>query len=290
MIFPQRKKGKTLKSEILAWKIRRHAVEITHRTGASHIGSVLSCADILAVLYTQILHFRPEDPQWPDRDRFLLSKGHAALGLYSALAEMGFFPAAELETFYGNGSLLQGHVSHRVPGVEFSTGSLGHGLGAAVGMALGAKMDGKFWRTYAVLGDGECNEGSLWEAVQAAAFFHLDNLTVIVDHNHLQSLDSCENTMLTGTLAEKWSAFGWDVTEVDGHDHEALRRVLYAPCAGIPRAVIAHTVKGKGIPFMENEVLWHYRYPHGGKEYREALGALAAIRPENARDPYREAL
>ena len=199
-----------MNSEILAWRIRRHGVEITHRTGASHIGAILSVADILAVLYAGILDLRPDDPHWENRDRFVLSKGHSALALYSALAERGFFPVEKLKEFYQNGSLLQGHASHHVPGVEFSTGSLGHGLGAAVGMALSARLDGASWRIFSVLGDGECNEGSVWEAAQTAAFFGLENLTVIVDHNHMQSLDFCEKTMLTGTLAEKWRAFGWD--------------------------------------------------------------------------------
>lgn len=270
----------------LAWRIRRHGVEMTHRTGASHIGTVLSVADIIAVLYVDVLRCRPEMPRWEERDRFVLSKGHAAIALYGALAETGFFPAEELCGFYQDGSSLIGHVSHHVPGVEFSTGSLGHGLPAAVGMALAAKQDGKKWRTYAVLGDGECNEGSVWEGAQTAAFFGLDNLTVIVDHNRLQSLDFCENTMLTGTLAEKWRAFGWHVTQVDGHDHDALRTALAERISGKPTAIIAHTVKGKGVPFMENDVLWHYRFPHEGWEYDGAVQALHKIRPEGAEDPY----
>lgn len=273
-------------SSVLAWQIRRHGVEIAHRSQASHIGAVLSVADILAVLYGDILRFRPEMPDWEDRDRFILSKGHAALGLYAALAEAGFFPASELLTFYRNGSALLGHVSCHVPGVEFSTGSLGHGLGAAVGMALAAKLDKKAWRCFAVLGDGECNEGSVWEAVQTAAYYGLDNLTAVVDHNHMQSLDTCERTMLTGTLAEKWRAFGWDTVEVDGHDHAALRAALRGACPGKPRAVIAHTVKGKGVPFMENDVLWHYRFPHEGWEYDGAVAALHGCKPEAAVDLY----
>lgn len=275
-----------MKSEILAWMIRRHGVEITHRTQASHIGSVLSVADILGVLYGDILNFRPRMPHWEDRDRFVLSKGHAALGLYGALAESDFFPASELLTFYQNGSVLLGHASHAVPGVEFSTGSLGHGLGAAVGMALTAKLDAKPWRTFVVLGDGECNEGSVWEAAQTAAFYGLEGLTAVVDHNHMQSLDTCEKTMLTGTLAETWRAFGWDTVEVDGHDHAVLRSALAKPHPGKPRVVIAHTVKGRGVPFMENDVLWHYRFPHEGWEYDGAVAALHAHKPEGAVDPY----
>ena len=263
-----------MNSKVLAWKIRRHAVELTHRTQASHIGAVLSCADILAVLYADILQLRPDEPEWEGRDRFVLSKGHACLGLYSALAERGFFSREVLETFYRDGSSLLGHASHHVPGVEFSSGSLGHGLGAAVGMALGAKTDGKPWQVYTLLGDGECNEGSVWEAVQAAAFLGLDQLTAIVDHNHLQSLGRCEHTLLTGTLAEKWAAFGWQVMEADGHDHAALRAALKKKTPGRPTVIIAHTVKGKGVPFMEHQVLWHYRYPHEGREYAQALEAV----------------
>ena len=275
-----------MESAALAWRIRRHSIELTHRAEASHIGSVLSVADILAVLYADILRFRPDQPQWPGRDRLILSKGHAALALYAALAEVGFFPTEALRSFYQNGSLLLGHASHHVPGVEFSTGSLGHGLGAAAGMALGAKLDGAENRIFAIVGDGECNEGSVWEAAQSAAFFRLDNLTVIVDHNHLQSLDTCENTMLTGTLAEKWRAFGWSVAELDGHDHDALRTALARSHPGRPLAIIAHTVKGKGVPFMENDVLWHYRFPHAGWEYDAAVAALHAVKPAGAADDY----
>lgn len=273
-------------SEELAWKIRRHGVEMCHRSGASHIGSVLSVTDILAVLYADFLHIRPEVPDWEGRDRLLLSKGHAAGALYACLAEVGFFPVEELMEFYQNGSRLMGHVSHHVPGVEFSTGSLGHGICAAVGMAIAAKQQRQASRIYAVVGDGECNEGTVWEAAQIGAFFRLDNLTVIVDHNKMQSLDTCEHTLLTGTLAEKWRAFGWDTTEVDGHDHEALRNALTRRVPGKPAVVIAHTVKGKGVPFMEHDVLWHYRFPHTGWEYDCAVAALHEIKPAGAADLY----
>ena len=270
----------------LAWKIRRHGVEMTHLSGGSHIGAVLSVADILGVLYTDILRVDPQNPDWEDRDRFVLSKGHAGAALYAALAETGFFPVEELKTHYQNGSRLSGHVSHHLPGVDLSTGSLGHGLSAAIGMAIAAKQDGKAFRTYAVLGDGECNEGSVWEAAQMASFFHLDNLVAIVDHNKMQSLDFGSKTMLTGTLAEKWKAFGWRVLEVDGHDHDAFRHAMQTTASGVPTAIIAHTVKGKGVPFMELDILWHYRFPHDGWEYDGAVQALHGEKPEGVEDPY----
>lgn len=273
-------------SEELAWKIRRHGVEMCSRSGASHIGAILSVADILAVLYADFLNVRPDMPAWPERDRFVLSKGHAAAALYACLGEMGFFPVEELMDFYQNGSGLMGHVSHHVPGVEFSTGSLGHGICAAVGMAIAAKQDKQPLRVCAVVGDGECSEGTVWEAAQLAAFFRLDNLTVIVDHNKMQSLDTCEKTLLTGTLAEKWRSFGWHTVEVDGHDHSDLRRSLNDRVPGKPSLVIAHTVKGKGVPFMENDVLWHYRFPHEGWEYDGAVQALHQIRPAGVADIY----
>lgn len=273
-------------SEELAWAIRRHGIEMTCRSGASHIGAILSVADILAVLYVHFLHVRPEMPDWPDRDRFVLSKGHAAAALYACLGEMGFFPVEELLNFYQNGSSFLGHASHHVPGVEFSTGSLGHGICAAVGMALAAKQDKRPIWVCAVVGDGECNEGTVWEAAQLGAFFHLDNLTVIVDHNKMQSLDTCEKTLLIGSLAEKWRSFGWHTVEVDGHDHNALRNALKDRIPGKPSLIIAHTVKGKGVPFMENDVLWHYRYPHEGWEYDWAVNALHQIKPAGAVDIY----
>ena len=270
----------------LAWRICRHAVEMTHRSRGSHIGSTLSVADVMAVLYADILHYRPEEPKWEGRDRIVLSKGHAGAALYIALAECGFLPLEELETFYGNGSRLSGHVSHKVPGVELSTGSLGHGLGVALGMAVAAKQDKKSHRIFAVLGDGECNEGSVWEAAQVAANFGLDNLVAIVDHNHMQSLDFCERTLNSGALAEKWKAFGWDVVELNGHDHDALRQALQVRDSAKPVAVIAHTVKGHRIPFMEQDILWHYRFPHDGWEYDLAVTALHDTKPEGVEDPY----
>lgn len=270
----------------LAWRIRRHAIEMTHISGGSHIGAVLSVADIVAVLYAGLLHYRPEDPKWIHRDRFILSKGHAGIALYAALAECGFFPAQQLLTYYQNGSILSGHVSHTVPGVELSTGSLGHGLGVAAGMAIAAKQDRKQHRVFCVLGDGECNEGSVWEAAQAAAHYGLNNLTVIVDNNNLQSLDYCCRTQFSGPLAEKWRSFGWSVSEVNGHDHRQLLSALSVQDPLCPTAVIAHTTKGYPISFMENNILWHYRYPHSGWEYDTAVSILHSHKPAGVEDPY----
>ena len=272
----------------LAWLIRRHGIEMTHLSGGSHIGAVLSVADIIAVLYADILHCDPENPKWEERDRFIMSKGHAGAAVYAALAECGFFAVAELKTHYQNGSRLSGHVSHHLPGVDFSTGSLGHGLSAAAGMALAAKQNGKHHRVFAVLGDGECDEGSVWEAALFSNQYRLENLVAIVDHNHMQSLDTCEKTLELEDFGAKWCAFGWNTIELDGHDHDALRSALadtHNP-EHKPTVVIANTIKGKGVSFMENDILWHYRFPHDGWEYDGAVTELYAVKPETIADPY----
>ena len=266
---------------VLAWLIRRHGLEMTHLSRGSHIGSVFSVAEIMAVLYTRALNVRPAEPKWPDRDRLILSKGHAGAAVYAALAERGFFPVEELKTHYANGSRLSGHVSHKgIPGVEFSTGSLGHGLGVGVGMALGSKLDGLSWRTCVVLGDGECDEGSVWEAALQAHHYELGHLVAVVDHNRMQSLDDCENTLKLEPFADKWRAFGWRVQTVDGHDTDALTAAFAEAWAedSRPAVIIAETVKGKGVSFMEHNILWHYRTPQGD-EYEAALRELEAQRP-----------
>ena len=274
-------------SKQLAWLIRRHGVEMTALSGGSHIGAILSVADIMGVLYTDILQFDKDDPEWDGRDRFILSKGHAGASVYAALAENGFFPVEELKTHYADGSRLSGHVSHHLPGVDFSTGSLGHGLSVAAGRALAAKKDGKTFRSFVVLGDGECNEGSVWEAAEFANHFKLDNLVAIVDHNHMQSLDYCNNT-LEVDMVKRWTGFDWNVIVVDGHDHDALRQALKdtSNSEHKPTVVIANTVKGKGISFMQNDVLWHYRFPHQGWEYNCAVNELHQSMPEGVVDPY----
>ena len=273
----------TADPEVLAWLIRRNGLEMARISRGSHIGSVFSVAEIIAVLYTGVLNVDPKDPRKEDRDRLILSKGHAGSAVYAALAETGFFPVEQLKTHYGNGSILSGHVSHKgVPGVEVSTGSLGHGLGIGTGMALGAKMDGKAWRTWVVLGDGECDEGSVWEAALQAAQFGLDRLCAVVDYNHMQSLFTVEKTLRLEPFEEKWKDFGWHAESVDGHDVRALRgafeRAMEQAGSGKPSVILAHTVKGKGVSFMENNILWHYRTPQG-EEYEAALKELEAQRP-----------
>jgi transketolase len=250
----------------LANRIRLHALRMTSGGGGAHIGSVFSMADIMAVLYGGVLRVDPANPSWKDRDRFILSKGHAGAGVYAALAERGFFPIEKLDSHYRDGSDLSGHVSHKgVPGVELSTGSLGHGLPVGAGMAYAGKLDDKAHRVFVLLSDGECDEGSNWEALLFAAHHRLDHLIVVVDYNKVQSLKPVPDTLGLEPFADKWRSFGWSVAEVDGHDHDELRRVLTSlPLEeGKPSCVIAHTIKGKGVSFMEHSVLWHYRIAKG---------------------------
>lgn len=259
----------------LARRIRKNALRMTSQGGSSHIGAVFSMADIVAVLYSGVMRVDPRQPRWPDRDRFILSKGHAGAGIYAALAESGFFPVEQLSTHYQDGSLLSGHVSHKgIPGVEFSTGSLGHGLPVGAGMAFGAVLDGQQHRVFVLLSDGECDEGSNWEAILFAAHHKLSNLVAIVDYNKIQSLAKVEDTIALEPFVDKWVSFGWEVREVDGHDHVRLAEVLSTPASGgKPLCVMAHTTKGKGVSFMENTVLWHYRTARGD-EYDRALAEL----------------
>lgn len=276
-------------SEQLAWKIRRHGIEMTHLSHGSHIGAILSVADIIGVLYNDIANVNPENPKMPERDRIILSKGHAGAAIYAALAEKGFFDVKELKTHYADGSRLSGHVSHKgVPGVEFSTGSLGHGLSVAAGMAYGAKKDQKDHKVFAILGDGECDEGSVWEAALMANHYNLNNLVAIIDHNKMQSLDFCENTISLAPFVDKWKAFGWNVLDIDGHDHNALKGAFSQASLSTdkPTVIIANTIKGKGISFMENNILWHYRFPHEGEEYDSAVAELKEQMPEGISDMY----
>ncbi|CEK19159.1 transketolase [Chthonomonas calidirosea] len=248
----------------LARRIRLHALRMVHRANASHIGTCLSMADLLACLYGSILRVRPQEPNWPQRDRFLLSKGHGAAILYAVLAERGFFPLEWLDSYCTDGSPLTGHISHHVPGVEVSTGSLGHGLSIGCGMALAGKRDGADYRVFVMLSDGELDEGSNWEPILFAGHHRLDNLVAIVDYNKIQSFGSVQEVLDLEPLKAKWEAFGWAAREIDGHDHEQILTTLQTlPFqAGRPSVVIAHTIKGKGVSYMEGELAWHYRSPN----------------------------
>ncbi|MBI4491940.1 MAG: transketolase [Chloroflexi bacterium] len=261
----------------LARSVRAHALRMIHRARGSHVGTCLSAADILAVLYDRVLRVDPARPDWTDRDRFIMSKGHGAAAVYAILAERGFFPLAWLDSYCEDGSPLAGHVTHlAVPGVEASTGSLGHGLSIGCGMALAGKRDGRPYRVFVLLSDGECDEGSTWEAVLFAPHHRLDNLVAIVDYNQMQGFGSVQDVLDLDPLAEKWRAFRWAAREIDGHDYEAiedaLRRVPFEP--GKPSVVIAHTVKGKGVSFMEHQLAWHYRSPDA-EQLARALAELA---------------
>ena len=258
-------KSPLIPSRELAYRIRRHCVEMTGRANASHIGSSLSMADLLAVLYAKVLRFHPDAPAWEDRDRFILSKGHGCAALYSVLAECGYFPIKELDTYYQNGSPFAGHTMHNIPGVELSAGSLGHGLPVSAGIALSAKRGGKSYRVFCMMSDGECDEGSVWEAALFAPHHKLDNLVVMIDHNKIQSLGRVEEVINLAPFADKWRSFGWGVREIDGHDLDAIERAFaelpFSP--GKPSCIVAHTVKGKGVSYMEDKLLWHYRAPRG---------------------------
>lgn len=268
------------KSSQLAWRVRRNIVKMTHLGNSSHVGSALSMVDILAVLYSDILTYDPKYPEADNRDRFILSKGHAGAGLYATLAECGFFPVEMLDQHYKNGSILSGHVSHNgIPGVEFSTGSLGHGLPVGVGVALSAKKRNETHRVFVILSDGECDEGSNWEAFMFAAHHRLSNLTAVIDYNKLQSLESTHDTLDLEPFADKLTAFGWNVVDIDGHNHNELKNAFGIKSQVIdkPTVVLANTTKGKGVSFMENEVLWHYRSPQG-EEYEAAMAELEKSR------------
>jgi transketolase len=261
----------------LAKAVRRRVLEMTHASRASHVGSCLSVADILAVLYSGILQVDPKKPEDPGRDRLIVSKGHAAAAVYAVLAEIEFFPTDTLAGYCCEGSFLLGHVSHDVPGVEFSTGSLGHGLPVATGMSMAAARRGETWRSFVVLSDGELDEGSNWEAILFAAHHRLVNLIAIVDYNKIQSFGRIDEVLGLEPMAEKWESFGWAVRQIDGHDCEALNTALTdVPFeTGQPSVVIADTVKGKGVPFMEDDLTWHYKSPDDA-ELQAALEALEA--------------
>ncbi len=267
----------------VARRIRVEIVRTVHAARAGHMGGSLSEADILAALYFHVMRIRPEQPDWPERDRFVLSKGHAAIGLYATLATRGYFPVADLPSFDSAGSALQGHPDMtRTAGVDMSTGSLGMGISAAVGIALGARLQGRDARTYVLLGDGECQEGAVWESAFVAARYGLDRLVAIVDHNKLQQYgwqgDSGDDRLppqAPGELVAKWTAFGWRVFDVDGHD---LRQLLDAFAEafegdGRPVAIIANTIKGRGVSYAEGRFEWHTKVPNDA-EFALAMAEL----------------
>ena len=263
----------------LAWKIRRHAIEMTHISNGSHIGAALSIADIVAVLYTHFVDIDKIKNKNVNRTRVILSKGHAGAAIYAVLAEKGLMPIEELKTHYADGSRLSGHVAHKnVPGVEVSTGSLGQGVCMAAGIALAGKKDHKNYRTFAIVGDGECDEGSVWEMALFARQYRLNNFTVIVDHNRMQGLGDTAKILDMLDMKKKWEAFGWNVIELDGHNHKQLKEAFSIIDENRPTCVIADTIKGKGISFMENNNLWHYRAPQG-EDYEKAVNELESCKP-----------
>ncbi|MGO8745304.1 MAG: transketolase [Thermoguttaceae bacterium] len=259
----------------MARKVRAHCLRMTHHGRSGHVGSMLSMAELISVLYLRILHVDPHNPRKPDRDRFILSKGHGGGAVYAVLAELGFFPREWLMTYYRDDGKLMGHISHHVPGVEFSTGSLGHGLPVACGMALAGKRAGWKHRYFCLVSDGDCNAGATWEAIFLAAQHRLDNLTVIFDYNKVQALGFSKDVLNLEPLADKLSACGWAYREVDGHDvgqiDAALQCLPFQP--ECPSWVTAHTVKGKGVSFMENTVSCHY----GSVNDRQLAQALEEI-------------
>ena len=260
----------------MAKKLRRHVITMTATAGSGHPGGSLSAADIITALYFKVLCYNPQNPQWSDRDRFILSKGHAAPILYAALAEAGYFPVAELATLRKLDSRLQGHTDRKfTPGVEMSAGSLGMGLSFAIGVALPARLDSKTYRTYVLLSDGECEEGETWEAALSAAHFKLDNLTAIVDYNGMQLSGWTRDIMNLEPFTRKWQAFGWHTIDIDGHDFDqilsACRRAK--KIKGKPTVIIARTIKGKGVSFMENNVAFHGKAP----TWEEAERALKEL-------------
>lgn len=248
----------------IAKDIRKTIYKIAHYAGGGHMGAAFSIADIITVLYFgSVLRYDVANPEWEDRDRFVLSKGHACYALYAVLAKAGFFSENELWSVGKPGSRLGGHPKlHEIPGVEASTGALGHGLSFAIGIAYANKVDDRRSHTYVILGDGECQEGSIWEGALSAPTLELDNMTVVVDYNKLQAMDKLENIVNMKPFAEKWKAFGWNVVEIDGHNYKEIREALLERQEGKPTLVLANTIKGKGVSFMENDPIWHYRMPN----------------------------
>lgn len=252
------------KIEEVAKDIRKQIYRIAHFAGGGHLGAAFSMADIISVLYfDNVLKYDALNPDWEERDKFILSKGHASYALYAVLAKAGYFSEEELKNVGQIGSKFGGHPKmYDIPGIEASTGALGHGLSFAIGIAYANKVSRKKSHVYVILGDGECQEGSIWEGALSAPTLKLENLTVLIDHNKLQAMDKLENIVQMSPFADKWKAFGWNVIEIDGHDYDEIRDALLARKIGVPTLIIAHTVKGKGVSFMENIPIWHYRMPN----------------------------
>ncbi|WKV10105.1 transketolase [Thermoanaerobacterium sp. CMT5567-10] len=265
--------------KIKATQIRLDLINMIYESKSGHIGGSLSSADILTVLYYNVMNVDPNNPNWEERDRFILSKGHSVEAYYSVLADKGYFPKEELKTYCKFGTRLIGHPNNKIPGVEMNTGALGHGLSIAVGMALGAKMDNKSFRVFTLMGDGELAEGSNWEAAMAASHYKLNNLIGIVDRNKLQISGNTEEVMSLEPLEDKWKSFGWDVLTTDGNDIERLIDTFNAAIASAndkPKLILAYTTKGKGVKFIENKANWHHRVPNSD-EYKAAISELQEL-------------
>lgn len=268
----------TEKLKLIAKEIRKQSLIMTNRAGSGHPGGSLSCAEIMAVLFFYKMKYNPKEPKWAERDRFVLSKGHATPALYAAMAEAEFFPKEELETYRRTNSRLQGHASIYTPGIDICTGSLGQGLSVGNGMALAGKLDGKDYNVYIILGDGELQEGQVWEAAKSASHYKLDNAIAIVDRNGLQENGPTETLMRIEPLADKFHAFGWHTIEVDGHNVQELMNALdlATRIKGKPKIIIAKTVKGKGVSFMENVASWHGKAPND-EQLKQALDEVEAM-------------
>jgi len=261
----------------LSVTLRQRLLQIIYHAGGGHTGGSLSSVDILIALYFHVMRYRPEDPLWPGRDRFVLSKGHSVEGYYCVLAEAGYFPREELDTYGKFNSRLFGHPTMKTPGVEVPTGALGHGLSVGVGMAIAGKRDGAAYRVYVLMGDGEQAEGSIWEAAMAASHYRLGNLIGIIDYNNLQISGNLDTVMRVAPFAERWTSFGWKVHDVEGNNLDRLMEVFDRLPGDTerPNLVIAHTTKGKGVSFMENNPAWHHRVPTPD-EYEKAQAELAS--------------
>lgn len=267
-----------LESEVLAWQIRRDVLDMIYASRSSHIGSAFSIADILAVLYTHFVDVEQMKNNARERSRIILSKGHAGAAIYAVLHRKGLISAEELKTYGADGSKLSCHIASNVQGVEISTASLGQGVGMAAGVALAGKKANLAYKTFVIAGDGECNEGSVWEMVMFARQQRLNNLTMIIDCNGMQALGKTSEILNIEDLGDKFLAFGWNVKRVDGHNHEQLKVAFKSFADDVPTCIIANTIKGKGVSFMENNNIWHYRNPEGA-DYRNAVIELERQKP-----------